>query len=222
MSSDHVGRRGFLLGCSATAALSALGLSFKDARASSGAVALFDISARGQKVGTHSMQFRLSGDQLVVNSKVDVTADFAGFTLFDYKFVAQEQWKGDVLQALRSRTQMNSQTFNVSAVQQGRKLIIDGSRGRVAAPLGIKPTSYWNPALLQESQLLDMQRGIILGVKSAKTGTETINAMGGRVTANRYTMKGDANMELWYTAKGDWAAGAMKLKGVLVQFARKT
>ena len=123
---------------------------------------------------------------------------------------------------MRSRTQMNSQTFNVSAARQGQQLIIDGSRGRVVAPLGIKPTSYWNPALLQERQLLDVQRGILLDVQSAQTGTETINAMGGRVKANRYTMKGDANMELWYTPRGDWAAEAMKLKGVLVQFARKT
>ncbi len=222
MSAKIVGRRQILMSGCAMAALSSFGLSVTQATAASGAVAEFDISARGQKVGSHSMQFRLSGDQLVVNSKVDVTAEFAGISLFNYKFIAQELWRGDVLQSLRSRTRMNGQTFNVSAVRQGNQVIIDGSRGRVAAPLGIKPTSYWKPALLRERRLLDMQRGIILDVQSAKTGTETINAMGGRVRANRYSMKGDANMELWYTPKGDWAAGAMKLKGVLVQFARKT
>ncbi len=156
-----------------------------------------------------------------MNSRVDVTADFAGVTLFDYKFIAQELWRGDRLESLRSRTRMNGKTFDVAAVRQGQKIIVDGSRGRLAAPLNIKPTSYWNPALLQERRLLDMQRGFFLDVQSAKTGTETIKAMGGRIQANRYSMKGDANMELWYTPRGDWAAGAMKLKGVLVQFARK-
>ncbi len=221
MSSYLITRRQAVLGTGALLGLSALGLTAKDASAASGATVEFDISARGQKVGTHTMQFKLSGSQLAVNSKVDVTADFAGVTLFDYKFIAQELWRGDRLASLRSRTRMNGKTFDVSAVRQAQKIIIDGSRGRIAAPLDIKPTSYWNPALLQERRLLDMQRGFLLDVQSAKTGTETIKAMGGRVRANRYSMKGDANMELWYTPRGDWAAGAMKLKGVLVQFARK-
>ncbi len=58
MSAYMITRRQAVLGTGALLGLSALGLSAQQASAGSGAVVEFDIAARGQKVGTHTMQFK--------------------------------------------------------------------------------------------------------------------------------------------------------------------
>lgn len=211
-------RRQALGGMGALATMAAFGISATDAAAKNGSIVTFGVRANGMDLGSHKMQFKLQGNVLTVNNVVDIEAKIAGIKVFGYQFKGQEMWRNDRLVGMRTKANMNGKNYSVTARQHGDQLVVDGYKGRITVPGETMPTSYWNPLLLQSRQLLDMQHGTLLNVQSAKVGTDNIKSAGRTIKADRYRMKGDVDLTLWYSNRGVWSAGSMQMQGHRVNF----
>ena len=66
---------------------------------------------------------------------------------------------------------------------------------------------------MEQSQLLDTQKGRLLEVTIEPQGEEQILADGERFSATRYRMSGDLRLDLWYGPDGQWSRIAFDAKG---------
>ena len=69
---------------------------------------------------------------------------------------------------------------------------------------------------MQVPQLLDTQTGRIFAIKTTKVATETVLTKGQNVQADKFEMRGDLNIDLWYTGQGEWVK-LFDLNGRLVK-----
>jgi hypothetical protein len=67
--------------------------------------------------------------------------------------------------------------------------------------------AYWNPDLLGQSRLLNVQTGEYLDVQVRALGEETITVRGGAQRAQRYVLETrDFRIDLWYSPSKEWLA----------------
>ena len=83
------------------------------------------------------------------------------------------------------------------------------------------PTSYWNPETVGRAQLLDTQRGQLIAVQISPAERETIMVGGQTVSAKRHQVSGDLDLDLWYTAKGEWVKTSFAARGSKIVYERR-
>jgi len=65
--------------------------------------------------------------------------------------------------------------------------------------------AYWNPALRQQTRLLNPQSGADERVRVRRIGDGTLNVRGEPVVAQHWRIEGPvAPLDVWYSAQGDW------------------
>ena len=102
--------------------------------------------------------------------------------------------------------------LQVRMTRKDNALSIVHPKGTLTAPLGLYPSTYWPPATIEQTQMIDSSDGVLMNVQTAAAGAENVTIDGRTVSAKRYKMSGDAVRDLWYDAgTGAWLK--MKFKG---------
>lgn len=190
------------------------------ARAPAGDIA-FSVYRDGAPLGRHELRFRREGPDLHVEIEIELEVKLAFLTLFRYSHRNHEVWRDGRLVSLETRTDDDGTPYRVSGRATERGFEVEGSNGRLVLPASIVPTSYWNPATLDQSVLLDTQKGGLRQVAVRALGLETLTAGGRGVPARRYRMTGDLELDLWYSPEGEWLRIAFEAKGSEVDYARR-
>ena len=210
-------RRAFLAGIAASGALAAGGPAWAVALPRPGAREIaFDIQREGVSIGRHEVRFSRAGDLLEVDVDIDIVVNFAFIPVFRYRHRNHEAWRDGRLIALDSETDDDGTAYSVSVRQQAAGLRVSAAEGVFLAPADILPTSYWNPATIAQTRLLDSQHGRLLQVRPAFLGEEPL----AEAVARRYRLSGDLNLDLWY-AKDEWVKIAFEARGAEVSYARR-
>lgn len=155
----------------------------------------FDVSLDGRAIGEHRFVLRESGGNRELTSEARFRVRFLFLDAYRYEHQAREWWRGDCLERLDARTDANGKRTQV-AYPGG------------AAPLAdcVKTFAYWNPDILKSQRLLNPQTGEYVDIEVKPVGSELID---GRI-AERYRLLGAGpaplEIDLWYTATGDWLA----------------
>ena len=72
---------------------------------------------------------------------------------------------------------------------------------------------------MQQSRMLDSQKGRILEFTIANKGIERIGVQDNRtVEANRYAMRGDIDLDFWYDSKERWRKMSFTIKGGFMEY----
>ena len=179
----------------------------------------FAIEMDGRDVGRHTIAFEKIGDELHVHINIDIEVSFGPITFFRYAHENHEIWKDGRLISLETKTDDDGTLYEVSARAGEEGLAVESSSGTFTAPAGILPTSYWRPETIEQTQLLDTQRGRLIEVKSAKAGKEMLQLPQGAKRAERYTMTGDLQLDLWYGEEGTLLNIAFNAKGRSIAYA---
>ncbi|NQV78987.1 MAG: hypothetical protein HQ495_00445, partial [Alphaproteobacteria bacterium] len=160
------------------------------------------------------------GDETHVDIDIELAVKIGFVTVFRYQHTNREVWRGGKLVSVSTETDDNGKPFEVRATSQA-----DGLHTKTLAddeqilPSTAIPTSYWNPAILQNRQWLDTQRGIMLDVDVQQTGLEPVTLADGRsVEAERYEVTGDLNITVWYTPRGEWVKLAFPARGADIEY----
>jgi hypothetical protein len=163
----------------------------------------------GSPIGTLKISFARDGDRLVATSNYSIKIKLLAIVLYRYDKRMVETYENGRLVAYQTDIDDNGTKSQVSVTRDGENLAIVHPKGELTAPVGIYPSTYWPTATPGLTQMIDSSDGILLNVKIAETATEDLAIDGRTVKTKRYTMSGDLEREIWYTADtGAW----LKLK----------
>jgi hypothetical protein len=178
----------------------------------------FAIRRGDSDIGRHVIDFRRDGDRLHVEIDIDIAVSVLFMTVFSYRHHNHEVWEDGRLMAIDTRTDDNGERYAVTGRAVADGFAVEGAAGSFVAPADIIPTSYWSPATMHRSVLLDTQHGRLLDVAITPMGPEQIDTVRGFAEAVRYDMSGDLDLTLWYTPAGEWVKIAFDARGERVEY----
>jgi len=204
-----IGRRGMLsvaLGCTA----------FRETRAAAAApvppagTLAFRLIRHGSEIGLQTLSLERQGDTLTVRVVVDVRVEILSIPVASYTQRVVETWRGNTLTSLTGETDKSGQRDWVNAHQTSLGLVVQGSKTeRYIAPEPVGTTAYWNKRTLDDP-LISLEDGALLRPKLAVSRSETVQVgNGGKITADRYSLSGPFNIDLWYDQAETLAGVAM-------------
>jgi len=181
----------------------------------------FKVFRDGEPLGHHRVDFRREGEDLHVEIDIRLEVKLAFITLFRYQHSNHEVWRDGNLVAIDTQTDDDGEIFLVSGRAAEKGLEVKGSSGSLVAPADVIPTSYWNAVTVTRDFLLDTQRGRMVQVEITPAGTETVTIAGQSTSAQRYTVTGDLELDLWYATDGEWTKISFEARGAEVVYARE-
>lgn len=181
----------------------------------------FAVYRDGSPMGRHSVSFREEDGDLHVEIDIELEVGIAFVTLFRYKHKNHEIWRDGKLIAMNSKTDDDGDHYEVTARATDEGLLVEGPNGSFVAPADILPTTYWNAETINQTQLLDTQKGRIVQVNVQPAGKETVDLANGQVRAKRYDIDGDLNLSIWYGPDKDWTKMAFRVRGSDVDYTRR-
>lgn len=164
----------------------------------------FDVWRNGSLIGSHRIDFRQDGADLVVDISIRLAVDFAYVTVFRYEHRNEERWRDGRLIAMTSTTNDDGKAEHVRLAATTDGLAVDGSIFTGTLPADLLPTTYWRVESIRQSRLISSQDGRPMAVTVTDAGLDTVLSEGRMVPASRYLMRGDLDLDLWYDAAGEW------------------
>ena len=174
------------------------------------------------EIGSHVVSFSRNGGDLVVDVAIKIEVKFLFITAHSLVAERRETWREGRFVGYKSHTDENSELFDVTASEEGGKLVIEGPAGRAEAGQGVFPTHPWNPAITDATVMMETKTGELLKVAVAPDGAETIEVAGKPVETSRFKVTGDLERELWYDAAGNWIQLRFPKDGETLTFTRVT
>lgn len=165
----------------------------------------------GSPIGTLKITFARDGRRLIATSDYSIKVKLLAIVLYRYDKRMTETYEDGRLVGYETDIDDNGAKSQVRIARDGDTLSIVHPKGKLTAPVGIYPSTYWPPATPGLARMIDSSDGILLAVKTAQTAIEDLAIDGRKVKAKRYAMTGDLVRDLWYAADtGEWLKLKMK------------
>lgn len=179
---------------------------------------VFDVYRDGKRFGSHVVTFDQRGDQLVVNSDIELKVKFGPITAFHYVHDVQEVWGEGELVSIDARTKRDGkwEEVDVDAVADGLRTTGPEFTGTHAA--GLIPSTHWNVSQMLQSKMLSTETGALLPLQVEDRGLETVRTGSGEVEARHYRVSSDIVASFWYDKDGRWVKCAFKARGSDVEY----
>lgn len=173
----------------------------------------FEVLRDDSSIGHHRVDFERKGDELHVKVDIELAVKLAFVTVFRYTHQNHEVWKDGRLVSIETQTNDNGDEYRLTGRATEEGFAIEGHAGSRTLPAGIIPTSYWHPDTVEQTQLLDTQKGRLMEVTIGREGVDNLQLGGRSVEVERYRVSGDLRMRLWYTPDGRWSKVAFEARG---------
>ena len=171
----------------------------------------FVVKRNGNPIGTLKIDFKRDGNRLIATSIYSIKVKLLAIVLYRYDKRMVETYENGQLVAYETDIDDNGTEVQVRVTRQDDALKIIHPKGSLIAPLGLYPSTYWPPATVEQTQMIDSSEGVLMKVKMTALETEDLSIDGKTLRAKRYKMSGDALRDLWYDAQSSaWLK--MKLK----------
>lgn len=158
----------------------------------------FQVFRNGVKVGEHQITFSGDDANRTVSTDVAMTVKVGPVPVYKYKHTAVERWVGGKWASIETTTNGNGKFHTATGRAMGSYVAITGPKGAVRGPADALPLSHWNQASFGKP-LFNQQEGKMLKVTCTK------------VRAGHWQIRGEAEIDDFYDAAGNWLA----LKGKL-------
>lgn len=165
----------------------------------------FAVYLDDKPIGYHSFQLSNEAQARRLHSEARFRVKVLGLTLYTYVHQSLELWQADCLQRVDASTDDNGTDFRVRGERRGEQLLLENQSGETRIPGCVMTFAYWNPAILDQQRLLNVQTGEYLPVIVEQLGKSTLEVDGHAVPARHYRIATDENdIELWYSTDHDW------------------
>jgi hypothetical protein len=167
----------------------------------------FRVALDDSPIGYQRFTLTTQGEQKELHSEASFDVKVLFINAYHYRHEATELWQGDCLRSLSSRTDDDGKRLSVGSQRDSEHLNIISAKGTETLEGCVMTFAYWNPAILQQSRLLNPQTGAYENVTVAALGEESIDVRGRQVQARHYRISGpERPIDLWYGADGEWLA----------------
>ena len=159
------------------------------------------------EIGYHRFSVLEDGPERQLESEARYNVKFLYVTVYRYAHDSRERWQGNCLKQVEANTQDNGKTLAVRGTQDGDRFVVTNTRGQANLPACVMTFAYWNPDLLGQSRLLNVQTGEYMDVQVRVLGEETLTVRGTVQRALRYALETrDFRIDLWYSPNKEWLA----------------
>jgi hypothetical protein len=159
------------------------------------------------EIGYHRFSLQGDGPERQLESEARYNVKFLYVTVYRYAHDSRERWQGNCLKQVEANTQDNGKTLAVRGTQAGDRFVVTNTRGQANLPACVMTFAYWNPDLLGQSRLLNVQTGEYMDVQVRVLGEETLTVRGTAQRALRYALETrDFRIDLWYSPNKEWLA----------------
>jgi len=179
----------------------------------------YDVWREGSKIGTHSVDFLRDGDKLTVRTKIRIEVKLLFVTIYRFEHDAEEDWVAGKLMRFTAKTDDNGTDRDVLLERNGDQLKGHYNSEEALLPGDLIVGSLWNPATVDQSQLIEPTKGRAKAVTIVDRGMETLQVGSQSVQAHHYSITGDLRREVWYGPDGEVVqAGYRGKDGSLLTF----
>lgn len=184
----------------------------------------FDVLRKGDVVGEHVTTFQKQGDEVVVNSRMNIDIMALFFPLYAFEYRSKEVWKGDRLTALDVRVLDGSDKTAFSAKRENELLDVTAPDKPYQVSGSLFTTNHWNSEVVKDRRVLNTLTGNINIVAVKKIGRENVDVVGGTLNATRYDYTGDLkDTSVWYDDQGRWVKLRFKARdGSMIDYRCRT
>jgi len=167
---------------------------------------VFQVMLDDRKIGYHRFSIRESGDGRQVESTANFDVKVLFVPVYSYRHQARETWQQGCLAELQSETDANGKRYAVvgERLDDGFRLATGDVERRVEDGC-VMTFAYWNPAFLEQRQLLNVQTGELLEVAVSPLGESVLDMGSRKVPADGYRVTGnggEVDIRVWYS-RGD-------------------
>ena len=184
----------------------------------------FSVLYKGFRIGTHTVSYSSATAETRVNTDINLQVKVAFVTAYAFSHRSEETWRAGRLMALNSETVEHGEPLHVegAATPQGFRVVSKG--GPFIAPAAtLTSNSLWTPAMLQQTTVIDAQRGGVIGVSARRIADEPVTTAGGQVQATRYSFITPYYAgSVWYDKTNLWVRGEFERDGSTVQYQLET
>ncbi|MDJ0710092.1 MAG: DUF6134 family protein [Woeseiaceae bacterium] len=175
----------------------------------------FDVALDGKPIGYHRFEVQQDGSRAVLTTEARFDVKFLFVTAFRYRHENTEVWNGACLSSIDASTNNNGDLLAVNGTVGDGQFDVESPQGTSTLPSCVQTFAYWNPAILDATQLLNSQTGNYEDVKAVFEGPDRIQVAGSTVDAFRYRLTALAgDIVLWYsTDETTWLGLEAPAKG---------
>lgn len=163
----------------------------------------FAILRDGDDIGFQTNKVTRRGDVIVHECQARLKIKVLGITAYRYELDYVEEWQGGDLKSMTSKCYDDGDDDFVEIKRGGDGLEVNGSAYQGPCPLGVATTSYWSYAFLKRPIWISTQSGALLNMSAAKSGAVEIAGPGGTISAERWTVSGGYDANIYYKDR-DW------------------
>lgn len=180
---------------------------------------IFDVFRKGSPVGTHEVNFSRDGDDIIANTRFEVTIKILIVPVYSYIYTSKERWRDGKLISLKADTNDNGDLSNLIVSRKNDVLSFSGSGGEFIASGNLYPTTHWNSGVIGSTQVINTITGKINDVELQNRGVAVIETQYGNIQATHFAYQGDLTTEVWYDKSGKWAKMRFPGKdGVMIEY----
>ncbi|HEY5754877.1 MAG TPA: DUF6134 family protein [Steroidobacter sp.] len=160
-----------------------------------------------KEIGTHRFDLVDRGGERELTSEARMAVKLLFVTAYTYDHHDVEHWNGDCLSKLSSTTDDNGDKHRVDVQRRDGETVVQTLEGTQRLGQCVLSFAYWNPAMLQQTELLNSQDGVHVKVKITDAGADAIVVRGVRTPARRYELRSEKlSIDLWYSEQQEWLA----------------
>lgn len=180
---------------------------------------IFDVFRKGSPVGTHEVTFRRDGDDIIADTRFQVSIKILIVPVYSYLYTSNERWRDGKLVSFTSETNDNGDVSDLQVKRENDALVLTGSGGAFTAPGDLYPTTHWNSGVIGSTQVINTITGKINNIELQSRGIETVSTKHGDIQATHYAYQGDLTTEVWYDSAGKWVKMRFPGKdGVMIEY----
>ncbi|MEM7081448.1 MAG: DUF6134 family protein [Pseudomonadota bacterium] len=181
----------------------------------------FQVLLDNKPIGFHHFDLTETEGGKKVESRARFDVKLLFITAFKYRHQSVENWRDDCLESIEASTNSNGKQQTVSAAKQDDVLAIDSNKGNQTVDGCVQTFAYWNPSILDATQLLNSQTGDYVDIDIRDLGPDTVLLGDTDVGARKYNIKSmkdyagkPVDILIWYDETNtEWLALESKAKG---------
>lgn len=174
----------------------------------------FKVFLDDREIGYHHFYLDEIGETRELRSEAEFDYKIMFISLFEYEHENREVWQGNCLQRIDARTNSNGEPFQVEGSKNDEGFLVKDDSGGEMLPQCVMSFAYWNPAFLNQRQLLNSQNGEFEEVSISSPVFEELEVRGEKRPSYRYRLAaGDLNLDLWYSTENEWLALESEVSG---------
>ena len=170
--------------------------------------ATFDVIRKNKIIGSTNTFFEKEDENLIVTTIVDIKVKLLFISAYEFYQESIETWKHGEFVKFKGHTDFeDKREYFIDGKDSEKKFLAKGMDGELQLDKNILPLNFLNKEILKESEIFDMQKGIVRKIQVKQLENEIITLNKQQINVEKYLFNASKNPKdlgpfaeytLWY------------------------